>query len=205
MFLPFLSRFGKKIVRLQAQGLYLRSPRKSDMLQWIELRRCSSDFLRPWEPKWPDGDLTPAGYYHRLRIYDRQASSGSGKTFFLFDKTAETLLGGISLTRIQQGRLPSATLGYWMGKPHAGKGYMSIALPALLQHAFEDMKLDHVDAACLPHNLRSCGLLRKCGFDEMCRVSDYLEIDSKLEDHILLRCDSKRWRLNRLGVQKTLA
>lgn len=165
----------------------LRPPAKSDMESWIALRSESADFLRKWEPEWPDDDLSPVGYMRRYRAYKQQAQTGTAKTFFLFKRSTDQLMGGLSLTRLRTGRGGHATLGYWMGERFAGRGHMSDAVPALVNHAFKRMRLGHVDAACLPHNYRSRHLLAKCGFQEIHHVPNYLEINGVLEDHVLLR------------------
>jgi len=45
---------------LQGEGIEIRPPRPSDHPEWSELRRASRAFLQPWEPTWPDDDLTRA-------------------------------------------------------------------------------------------------------------------------------------------------
>ena len=94
-------------------------------------------------------------------------------------------MGGVSLTRITYEKMRSANLGYWMGKPFAGKGHMQKAVCAMLGHAFSTMGLNRVEAACVPENIRSIHTLTKCGFKEEGFAREYLEINGKLRDHIL--------------------
>ncbi|MEM9279360.1 MAG: GNAT family protein [Pseudomonadota bacterium] len=183
--LRLLSRFRTKEIHVAGRDLYLRAPVRSDYEQWAKLREESSDFLRKWEPKWPQNDLTLLGFQRRLRSYSQQRQSGSGYTFFLFESSGEKLLGGLSLTRITYGVSRSATLGYWMGVHHAGKGHMTKAVPAIVSHAFNDLRLSRVEAACLPTNNRSIHLLKKCGFHREGYARENLENNGKREDHIL--------------------
>src|SRR4051812_46389095 len=44
--------------RLEAGKVVLRLPRLSDYKAWAELRTQSAAFLQPWEPTWPEDDLT---------------------------------------------------------------------------------------------------------------------------------------------------
>lgn len=55
-------------------------------------------------------------------------------------------------------------LGYWLGKPHWGLGYMTEAVQAVLAHAFDTMGLMLVSAYCFPENTRSKRVLEKAGF-----------------------------------------
>ena len=75
-----------------------------------------------------------------------------------------------------------------MGVHFAGRGHMSKAVPAILSHAFADLKLNRVEAASLPTNSRSMHLLEKCGFQREGYAREYLEINGKREDHVLFAC-----------------
>ena len=43
---------------LTGQRVFLRAPRATDYTAWRDLRRASRDFLRPYEPRWTDSDLS---------------------------------------------------------------------------------------------------------------------------------------------------
>jgi len=58
-------------------------------------------------------------------------------------------------------------------------------LPLVLDFAFERLRLHRVEAACLPHNGPSRGLLLKTGFREEGYAREYLCIDGRWQDHIL--------------------
>ena len=75
-----------------------------------------------------------------------------------------------------------------MGVHHAGKGYMSRGSARLLDHAFDDLKLNRVEAAALPTNKRSIHLLKKLGFEKEGFARQYLEINGVAEDHFLFAC-----------------
>src|SRR3546814_4589034 len=112
----------------------------------------SRDFLVAWEPTWPEDATTGAAFRRRL---DRQLAEwrdGTGYAFFIFDRGTDELLGGITLANLRRGVAQSGSLGYWMGKPYAGRGYMSEAGQLVLQFAFDSLGLNRVEAACLPHN-----------------------------------------------------
>lgn len=180
------SRLLNQEILVADKSLYLRQPAEGDFAAWVELRRNSRNFLVPWEPMWPEDDLTRIGYRRRLKAYDYQRQNGTGRTYFIFNRVTHTLLGGISLTRITHGTTRSAMLGYWMGVDHAGKGHMRKSVPAVVKFAFENLKLKRVEAACVPGNDTSINLLKKCGFREEGFARQYLEINGKREDHILL-------------------
>lgn len=198
MNLRLLSRFLNQEIDVADGSLYLRSPIGSDMEQWLDLRSKSKAFLKPWEPLWPEDDLTNIGYRRRLKAYAQQRHNGTARTYFLFRRSDNQLIGGISLTRITYGITRSGMLGYWMGADHAGQGHMKKAVAALLDFAFLNLRLKRIEAACLPTNTTSINLLKKCGFSEEGYAREYLEINGKREDHILFAIlDSEQAKQNR--------
>ncbi len=168
-----------------ARRILLRPPQPADWADWARLRAESREFLTPWEPTWSADELTRNAFRRRLRRYARDARDGFGFAFFVFSRDQEALLGGLTLSNIRRGVTQSASLGYWMGKAHAGRGIMSEAVCALLPFAFDELRLHRVEAACLPENERSKGVLRRAGFSEEGYARQYLRIDGRWQDHVL--------------------
>ncbi|MGH6719030.1 MAG: GNAT family N-acetyltransferase [Alphaproteobacteria bacterium] len=171
--------------RLDGERTYLRPPRGADWRAWAALRETSRAFLAPWEPIWPPYALTRRAYRRRLRGHAAESRAGLGFAFFVFQQSDGTLLGGVTLTDIRRGVAQSCDLGYWIGRPYARQGYMSEAIRLVLRFAFADLGLHRVNAACLPSNVASQGLLRKMGFDQEGYARDYLRIDGRWQDHLL--------------------
>ena len=55
-------------------------------------------------------------------------------------------------------------IGYWMGKPHWGQGFMPEATRALMQHAFADLGFTRLWCGYFDGNERSRRVQEKCGF-----------------------------------------
>jgi len=170
---------------IRADNLYLRAPEAGDFEAWAKLRALSRDFLTPWEPVWPADDLTRPAFRRRLRRQAEEIDRDETYPFFLFRADDDVLLGGLTLGQIRRGVSQTATMGYWMGAPFAGKGYMSRAVRAALGHAFGALRLHRVEAACVPSNDRSRRLLESCGFRREGYARAYLEIDGRWQDHLL--------------------
>ena len=157
--------------------IVLRYPSISHFDEWRKIRSESRTFLERWEPRWPPDDLTRIGFHRRLKSYAKQRNEGTGKTFFIFDQGTVGLVGGLGLTRISRRGTHSAMLGYWMASRHAGKGYMQRAVATIMQHAFEDMELDKLEAASVPGNSRSIHILEKSGFERERYEKEFLDIN----------------------------
>lgn len=57
-----------------------------------------------------------------------------------------------------------AEIGYWLGKPFWGRGYMPEAVNALLKRAFSELNLQKVWCAYYDGNQKSKRVQEKCGF-----------------------------------------
>ena len=55
-------------------------------------------------------------------------------------------------------------LGYWLGEPHWNKGIATEAAHAVIDAAFSDGTVSHVDARCRVMNIASRRVIQKCGF-----------------------------------------
>ena len=82
---------------LRGDGLYLRPAALADYSSWSRLRAASRGFLEPWEPTWPDDDLTRAAFRRRLKRQDDDMARDEAYSFLIFDSVADELLGGITL------------------------------------------------------------------------------------------------------------
>jgi len=189
-------------VRLDGRNSFIRPPADHDWSDWVQLREKSRDFLVPWEPTWPADCLTRGAYRRRLRHYADEWYGGVGFAFFIFSRRDETLQGGITLSNVRRGVAQAGTLGYWVGLPFARQGVMSDAMGCVLRFAFDELRLHRVEAACLPRNTASRGVLSKAGFTEEGHAQRYLRINGIWEDHVLygLVEDDPGARRVRLGL-----
>ncbi|MCB1510683.1 MAG: GNAT family N-acetyltransferase [Hyphomicrobiaceae bacterium] len=169
---------------LRGSGLFMRPPVSADYAAWAELRALSRDHLTPFEPTWARDELSRGAFRRRLRHYQREQREDLGVSFFIFDKHGSELLGGLTVSNIRRGVTQAAAIGYWIGLPHAGKGYMTNAVALVADYAFEDLSLHRLEAACLPQNRASIGVLERNGFQREGTLRRYLRIDGAWRDHL---------------------
>ena len=172
-------------VQLDGAQVYLRPPQAGDWRVWAELRAASRAFLEPWEPRWAEGALTRAAFRRRLRRQAREARDDVGYSFFILRRHDHALVGGVNLSNVQRGVAMSCSLGYWVGKDFSRQGLMGDALDAMMPFVFKKLALHRIEAACLPTNLASEGLLRKLGFQREGYARRYLRINGEWQDHLL--------------------
>lgn len=97
----------------------------------------------------------------------------------------DILIGGITLCDVQYGSARKGTVGYWLGQPFVGHGYMNEALTLMSDFAFGVLKLRRLEASCMPRNAASRAVLSRAGFVEEGFARAYLEINGVPEDHLL--------------------
>ena len=177
-------KFGRK-VRIDTGRMILRPPVHGDFRHWSALRDQSSEFLTPWEPRWARDHLSRKSFVNRVYWASRSIAQGTALPLFMERREDGRLLGAITLDNIRRGPAQAATIGYWVGEPHAREGYMREALTAMVHHAFEVLDLSRLESACLPENKASRGLLEKCGNKYEGVAQSYLQIDGRWRNHVL--------------------
>jgi RimJ/RimL family protein N-acetyltransferase len=85
---------------------------------------------------------------------------GATCTYAIIRADDGLLVGAIGLTAAADG--PDA-LGYWVGRPHWGRGYATAAARGIVALAFAQLDIDTVGAIHLARNPASGRVLAKCG------------------------------------------
>lgn len=180
---------------LVGRRVVLRAPQPRDFAAWQHLRRESRTFLKPFEPRWGEADLTRQVYRARIRRGREEAAGGTDFTFFIFlaDQRKPRLVGGLTLSNIRRRAAQHVNLGYWMGERFAGQGLMTDAVATVLPFVFESLGLHRIHAAFLPDNMASRRVLEKNGFQEEGYAEGYLQIDGHWADHVLFSLTRERW------------
>lgn len=171
--------------RIDGEGVYLRTPEARDYSDWASVREASRNFLTPWEPTWAQDETSRGSYRYKVRRYTEDARDDKAYALFVFREDDDALLGGVTLSNVRRGVAQTASLGYWAGQMHAGKGYITAAVRAVVRYAFEDLELHRVEAACQPDNMASRRVLEKAGFTQEGMARAYLKINGAWRDHIL--------------------
>ncbi|WP_294929175.1 GNAT family protein [uncultured Paracoccus sp.] len=174
----------RRPLRLETERLVLRLPMHSDCNAWVTLRDESRDFLIPWEPTWAPDHLTRKSFTNRVYWAQRASRGGTALPLFMVRRDG-VLVGAITLDNIRHGPAQTGTLGYWIGQPFARNGYMHEAIGALVHYAFTTLDLSRIEAACLPENTPSRGVLEKTGFKYEGVAQSYLQINGRWRNHVL--------------------
>ena len=169
-----------------ADRVYLRTPARSDELEFTSLMRASRAFHRPWASAPTDTD--------RFAAYLADSRRKDFEAFLLCRRSDHTILGFLNLSQIARGSLQSAYLGYAIGKPFAGQGYMRDGIQLVLRVAFIDLKLHRIEANIQPGNRASMALAASAGFRREGFSPRYLKIGGRWRDHERWALLAEDWR-----------
>ncbi len=97
----------------------------------------------------------------------------------------EELIGTISFHRIELEHY-RAELGYMLMPDHWNKGLISEAIPKVIDHGFNKMKLHSIEANINPHNALSRKILEKFGFKKEAYFKENYFFNGKFIDTEIL-------------------
>jgi [ribosomal protein S5]-alanine N-acetyltransferase len=166
--------------------VFLRPPERADRDEFIALMRASRSFHRPWATA-PADDERFATYLVDSRRPDFEA-------MLVCRRSDLAILGFFNLSQISRGSLQSAYLGYAVGKPYAGQGFMREGIRMVLRHAFLDLRLHRVEANIQPGNRASISLAQGAGFRREGFSPRYLKIGGRWRDHERWAILADEWR-----------
>ena len=153
----------------------IRPPSREDREEFTHLMQASSEFHSPWATAPTDDD--------RFAAYLADARRADFEAMLLCRTQDDAIVGFFNLSQIVRRRLQSAYLGYAVGAPFAGQGYMREGLELVLRHSFTHLELHRVEANIQPGNGNSLALARGAGFRREGFSPRYLKIGGRWRDH----------------------
>lgn len=144
--------------------------------------KTSRMILRPWEMSdadWlyfyaKDDEIGPlAGWPRHTSVENSKERIYRflmrNEYYALYSIKEKHIIGSLALSIGKDSTLAlednEAEIGYWLGRPFWGQGYMHEAIVGLLKHAFEDLKLERIYASHNGENVRSENVLNRLGFE----------------------------------------
>lgn len=181
-----MSRGEDGVGRRVASRVFVRAPASSDREEFVALMRASRSFHRPW--------ATAPTDYGRFDAYLADARRPDFEALLVCRREDLAIVGFFNLSQIVRGSMQSAYLGYAVGKPFAGHGYMREGLEEVLEYAFVTLKLHRIEANIQPGNHASIALARGAGFKKEGFSPRYLKIGGRWRDHERWAIRVEDWR-----------
>ncbi len=169
--------------------LILRPPQASDADALFAMHSDPEVMRYFSEPPWQD----PARAVQQ--IADDAAAFGK-EEFFRFAITLQATgeyLGSCTLFAVhRQNR--RAEIGYALGRPYWGQGYMHEALTALLEYAFVERDLNRLEADIDPQNAGSANALLRLGFKQEGYLAERWIVGGQVSDSALYGLLRRAWQ-----------
>ncbi|KAA2236411.1 GNAT family N-acetyltransferase [Salinarimonas soli] len=149
------------VFRLETARLWLRWPRQADVQAIVELAgdkevaEMTGVIPHPYPPAEADAFV--------LRTRTENAN-GTALTMAITLKRRPNDLVGIVGIKGPSEANPVPFIGYWMGRPHWGRGLATEAARAMIDAAFAYTPADELAASARVVNPASRRVLEKCGF-----------------------------------------
>jgi ribosomal-protein-alanine N-acetyltransferase len=122
---------------------------------------------------------------HRLiELMQDGIDTNSAITWGISTQDSNELIGTMGFWRIYKEH-HRAEIGYMLDADHWRKGYISEAIQAAIQYAFNDMKLHSIEANVHPDNTGSRQLLEKHGFVQEAYFKENYYFDGRFEDSVI--------------------
>ncbi len=137
----------------------LRALRPDDDRPLVQLVEENQEFLARWLA-WAHGYSLETA---RTFIVKEREGYASGASLTLGLEVEGQLVGVIGLNWIDW-RLREAEIGYWLAERHNGRGIMTRACRALIDHAFEALGLRRIVIQAAAGNLPSRAIPERLGF-----------------------------------------
>jgi len=166
--------------------IYLREPTARDRREFVKLNRASRELHDPWV-------TAPTTSVQFDRWLDR-GSRPDVQSFLVCRLEDNAIVGVFTLSQIFRRGFQSAYLGYYVGGPYAGKGYMREGMHLVLTYVFTKMKLHRVEANVQPENVASIALVKRSGFRLEGFSPRYLKIAGRWRDHQRWALTVEDWR-----------
>lgn len=148
---------------LETDRLVIRSPETTDLDDLQDTLCESMADLGPWIP-WADHVPTREETAERIARYRACFAEGSDMPMHLRRRSDGRFVGGVGVHRPRTA-VPACEIGYWVRSGDGGRGYVTEAVSALIDHLFDRCALERVELRIDPANGPSRALAERLGFE----------------------------------------
>ena len=158
-----------------------------------DLTDRNREYLRAWLP-WVDANRTLEDRKNFIRSALKQFAQNKGLVAGIW---YEGRLAGVIGYNALDWENRTVEVGYWLGEEHQGKGLVSAACRALVDHAFGELGLNRVVISCATENKKSCAIPERLGFrrEGVQRQAEWLY--DHFVDHVVYAIVASEWQRQR--------
>lgn len=167
--------------------LKLLDPTHSQSL--YELIDSCRPYLKQWLP-WVDGTKEVSDTKQFIERTQKQFASNNGfRTGIWYRGNMAGVIGFHDVNWSNK----STSIGYWLGEGYQGKGIMTRACRAFVDHAFNGLNLNRVEIRCAVDNLKSRAIPERLHFINEGTIRDAEWLYDQYVDHVVYGILAQEW------------
>jgi ribosomal-protein-serine acetyltransferase len=171
------------------ERIVLRPMKSSDADAYYTCARKNLPRLEPWF-YWASEAMTPEETRQYLRAVEAQPHPALDRPYGYFD--GDKMTGSIGLYKIDFfNRI--ARIGYWIDQEYEGQGLITRGARLLVNHAFNDLRLNRIEIRCAPDNAASRAVPLRLGFTEEGLHRQVLAIHGGFQDLVMYAVLARDW------------
>jgi ribosomal-protein-serine acetyltransferase len=143
-----------------SDNCHLRILEEQDAEELHALVERNRDYLAEWMPWAADQTFERTLNFIRTTVR-RHAENNGFELALVLDGRIIGALGLSSVDWVSR----ATSIGYWLDEEHRGRGLMTRAVQALVEHAFGEMGLHRVEIRAAEENRRSRAIPERLGFE----------------------------------------
>ena len=170
---------------------HLRLLEEADANELHALIEANRDHLAPWMP-WA-ADETLEGTLEFIRLTRRQLAANDGFQTAIVRRGR--IAGVIGFHRVDWPNR-ATSIGYWLDERQQGRGIMTRAVRALVDHALVEWRLNRVEIRAAPENRRSRAIPDRLGFREEGVLHESEKVGERYLDSVVYGMLASAWQPN---------
>lgn len=166
----------------------LRLPEERDADELYALIEANREHLRPWMP-W-SAEATLASTLDFIRTSRRGLAERAALEIVIVQRGA--IVGAAGLNRVEWSNR-HGNVGYWISQAAQGRGTVTEAARALVDHAFGNWELHRVEIRAAPGNVRSRRVAERLGFTQEGVARECERFGDRYVDHVVYSMLAPEW------------
>ena len=171
-------------------GCALRLLEESDADELVAVVDANREHLGEWMP-WVGNERTPEDVLPFIRATRKQLADNNGLQTAVVDSGGR-IIGMVGVHAIDWANRKTS-IGYWLARDNQGRGIMTAAVRAYVDHAFGTWKLNRVTIEAAVGNARSRAIPERLGFREEGTLRETERVGDRMLDHVVYAMLAADW------------
>jgi ribosomal-protein-serine acetyltransferase len=179
------------VLRHELPGGYaLRLLEECDADELYAVIDANREHLEPWMP-WVEHEHEPADVLPFIRATRRQIADNDGLQTAIVDPEGR-IVGMVGVHNVDWPNRKTS-IGYWLARGEQGRGTMTAAVRAYVNHAFATWKLNRIMIQAAVENTRSRAIPERLGFREEGILREVERVGARVLDGVLYALLAADW------------